>query len=270
MRMVCFLPGVTPDAVCLCMCEPSARLQWDENYRHFEKFTDDDAVTDVKQRTRPIRDVCGKTAVCVGDRCLLSPVIGENRTESAWFSHRVSTGFAASLGQPDRLFFYLRRTFTYLFQDNGDAFHPMIDVLYDGSSSMFEHANAKSGAFQMWAAKQREKTFHSAWMNYQHACFVPITNFEQQITPETVTEISTTGSMFDVKSSKSFYKLFSESRELQRVGNGGVSGTLLVMTSANDIGIPPFLPRWSQKKIMVYVATRDFDHLMQLLQSPPQ
>lgn len=265
MRMVCFLPSVSTERACEFIADVALRKSWDENYGSFEKEYEGPVVANaVIPYSRPIEMVAGKVGVCEGNACKLEPNVVKTLTDSNFYAHRVRTGFAGHFGIADRLFFYKRNTFTYA-PRNPLCASPMVDILYHGNSSMIKDKEESGGDTSRWIKKVKsEGKFEPAFMNYQHVVLVPIADAQRQLFKhaDTFDSLATTGSMFDETSSKKLYDLTKQSGSIVEDGCTGVSGTLLIMTSANEVGVPRFIPLWSQKRISARVTLKAYESLL--------
>ncbi|EPY25885.1 hypothetical protein STCU_06428 [Strigomonas culicis] len=265
MRMICFLPSVSTPKVAEYIADINLRKSWDENYGSFEKEKDDPIVqSTIIPYARPIEAVAGHFGVCEGDACKLEPNVQQRLVDSNFYAHRVRTGFADYFGIADRLFFYKRNTYLYVPRSRPDA-APMVDILYDGNTRLVRAMEASGDATSRWIERVRDEGhFEPAFMNYQHVVLVPIADAERQLfaNSDTLKALATSGSMFDEMSSKRLYRIAKSTAAASEGEAVGVKGTLLIMTSANEVGVPRFIPLWSQKRISARVTLKAYEHLL--------
>lgn len=268
MRLVGFFPGATSTSVFHHLTDLTLRQKWDTNYRAFERFEGNDTPSrHMKELSRPLFSAVRTARQCEGDVCRLVPDTRADIIDSGFFFHRVGSRLLERLGVTDRFFAYERVSWEYSSVAPIIAPVRMYDVLYHGVCPTTGEQGPLAAAQQWWMHNEKRKPAVPVAVHYQHILLLPIANFDQQVTnrPGAFSEITRLGSMADTSSTETAYRIFRESVKLAANGETGLEGTLLVMTSANEAGVPKQLPRFAQKKIASVVGHQAYGELMKAL-----
>lgn len=274
-RIVGFFPGISSTTVYEHLTNVPLRRGWDCNYTNFEQFSGKCLCTlaNVDALRRPFAAVAKVRPWCSGDVCTLAPdVAGFVLDDHGWFTHRVGGPLLRRFGLADRLFQYERLSYAYydgegapaMYRDTATA-SKMYDVLFSGSKCTRETASTASPALRAWFEGNREAVpCEEVDVNFQHILLVPIADAKAQLFRDSdqLRSLCTMGSMIDVASTKLVYDVWRDTQ--QRVSDGAVSspGTLLIMSSANNVGIPALLPRWAQKTILSTMSHKAYGNLL--------
>lgn len=274
-RIVGFFPGVPSKTVYEHLTNVTLRRGWDCNYTNFEQFSGEcpSTLAEVDPLRRPLAAVAKMRPCCSGDVCTLVPdVAGVVLDDHGWFTHRVGGPLLRRFGLADRLFQYERLSYAYCFAESAAVMSrdattasKMYDVLYSGSKRTREVASTAAPSLRAWLQANREAVpCAEVDMNFQHILLLPIADAEAQLfrNSDQLRSLCTMGSMFDMTSTKLVYNVWKDTQ--QRVLDGTVSspGTLLVMSSANNVGIPALLPRWAQKTILSTMSHKAYGSLL--------
>ncbi|KAH9577493.1 hypothetical protein LSM04_006843 [Trypanosoma melophagium] len=271
MRVVGFLPDVNPEEVFECMTDLQRRKEWDHNYHMFRKW-DDSSEKNIKKCLnaveRPIEMVAKKSSVCQNDCCVLVPDIRRSVVDYGWFAHRVGHKLLEQFGIADRLFVYERSSVCYkpLNIDSMNASLKMYDVLYSGTDEVVNESNNQSEGFAEWlhlCEKEHEATRVS--VNYQHIIILPIADAASQLWLNPM-PLSFGGSMVDKKSTKVVYDTFMNSVRLHKETKR-LDGTLMIMTSANDVQIPSSVPMWAQRMLASFFSNHAHREMLKAIRS---
>ncbi|CCW69442.1 unnamed protein product [Phytomonas sp. Hart1] len=245
---------------------------------------------------RPIHFLSNKTTPCYdGGISKLVSYVESRAVDRGWFCHTVGSPSLSRLGLAPRLFLYERTSNQYYFADSGmvpnDASDPkyeafckqspllVYDILYTGTSRDTELATRSCSALQEWIKAIKKGIFNKVdvELNYQHILLLPIIDYEQQILSDPhflVKQLSESGSINDEKATQTMYEIFKESSQIladaQTVNSftsewkklGGKSGVLLLITSANNVGIPQSLPQFVQTAFVTAVTKQAYQNLM--------
>ncbi|KEG08827.1 hypothetical protein DQ04_06371000 [Trypanosoma grayi] len=274
MRIVGFFPDVLPEEVFEFMTDLHLRRQWDRNYHMFCKWNDNDnkdsaesgAVNHLETTERPIEMVAKKTPLCRGDCCLLAPDVARDTVDQGWFAHRVGHSLLDKFGIADRLFVYQRRSVSYTKRDHGPKPLKMYDVLYSGTDEAVEMTREQSKSFHKWlylCEKEREAARVS--VNYQHILILPIADAASQLWANPL-PLSCGGSMVDGETTKIVYDTFINTVRLQKETNK-LDGTLMIMTSANDVQIPRSVPMWAQRMLAAFFSNHAYREMLKAIRS---
>ncbi|CAC9510900.1 protein of unknown function - conserved [Leishmania donovani] len=278
-RIVGFFPGVASKTVYEHLTNVTLRRGWDCNYTNFEQFSGKcpSTLAEVDALQRPFAAVANVRPCCSGDVCTLVPdVAGVVLDDHGWFTHRVGGPLLRRFGLADRLFQYERLTYEYYFGEGAAVTSTgaataskMYDVLFSGSKRTREAASTAAPPLRAWLQANREAVpCEEVDMNFQHILLVPIADAEAQLfrNSDQLRSLCTMGSMIDVTSTKLVYDVWKDTQ--QRVLDGAASspGTLLIMSSANNVGIPALLPRWAQKTILSTMSHKAYGYLLKACQ----
>ncbi|RNF05445.1 hypothetical protein TraAM80_04545 [Trypanosoma rangeli] len=256
MRVVGFFPDALPEEIFRFMTDLQLRRRWDHNYHMFCKWDPPVTVTAPESMTavkRPIETVAKKTPICRGDTCRLVPDIEEEVLEQGWFAHRVGHSLLEKFGMADRLFAYQRRSVCYT--KSGCASSPLklYDVLYSGSGETVKKAAEQSEPFATWLHScESEQEATRVSVNYQHILIIPIADAAIQLWADPL-PFSFAGSMVDERTTKLIYDAFMASERLHRETRR-LDGTLMIMTSANDVQMPSGVPMWTQRMLATFFS----------------
>ncbi|RNF18625.1 uncharacterized protein Tco025E_04399 [Trypanosoma conorhini] len=256
MRVVGFFPDALPEEVFKFMTDLQLRRKWDRNYHMFCKWdpparsSAPESLTAVK---RPIEMVAKKTPICSDDTCLLVPDIAEVVLEHGWFAHRVGHALLERFGIADRLFAYERRSVCYTRPDCAASPLKLYDVLYSGSGEAVEKAAGQSEPFASWLHScESEQEATRVSVNYQHILILPIADAAVQLWADPL-RFSFGGSMVDRKTTRAIYDTFMNSVRLHEETKR-LDGTLMIMTSANDVQMPSGVPMWAQRMLAAFFS----------------
>ncbi|ORC93855.1 uncharacterized protein TM35_000017320 [Trypanosoma theileri] len=271
MRVVGFLPDVLPEEVFECMTDLQRRKEWDHNYHMFRKW-DDSTETKVlnclNTVERPIEMVAKKNPICQNNCCVLIPDIRRSVIDYGWFAHRVGHKLLEQFGIADRLFVYERSSVCYtpLNVDTTNTSLKMYDVLYSGTDEAVNESNDQSEKFAEWlnlCEKEHDATRVS--VNYQHILILPIADAASQLWSNPM-PLSFGGSMVDKKSTKLVYDAFMNSVRLHKETKR-LDGTLMIMTSANDVQIPSSVPMWAQRMMASFFSNHAYREMLKAIRS---
>lgn len=256
MRIVGFFPGILPSTLFELLTDREYRLKWDFNYRMFEGFLGGQTPV---ERVFPLRQRGDSTSDSI-------PHVVTS-LNSGWFAHRVGSALLSSLGIGGRQFLYFRRNYQVKFLSKDprgvfSAYH----AVYDGCDQTIEKA-IEDQQLSTWVKAHKEATtaVHSK-MNYQHIVLLPVGDAENQIfskNAESFSHVCRCGSIFDFDTFHKFLSFSSDSlSQAQNQRLNHPQGTLCVITSVNDIYVPPSIPKWVQKKIASSLTVKIYDALM--------
>ncbi|KAG5486787.1 hypothetical protein LSCM4_06252 [Leishmania orientalis] len=276
MRIVGFFPGVPTSSVYKHLTNVALRCRWDSNYTHFEQFLGKCPATLAKAEDlrRPFAAVAKKRAHCSGDVCTLVPDVVSATLDGGWFSHRVGGPLMRRFGLADRLFQYERHTYAYSFCKDavtmpGDTARTttVYDILFSGSKRAREAAAIEAPLLGAWLRANRDAVAcEEVNVNFQHIALIPIADAESQLFADSnqLRQLCRMGSMLDTSSTKLVYDLWKSSHERFSRGAASSPGTLLVMTSANDVSVPALLPRWAQNTIVATMSRKAYSQLLKV------
>lgn len=256
MRIVGFFPGILPSTLHELLTDRKHRLKWDFNYRMFDGFV---GAQEPPDRVLPKLQRCGGNT---GDIPYTAIDV-----HKGWFTHRVGSTVLRNLGIEGRHFLYFRRSYRLriLSKELSNEFS-MFQTIYDGCDQTIEKA-MEDVDFRGWVKAHREATtaIHSS-MNYQHIALLPVADPDIQIfgqdTPDLL-HLSNSGSMFDEETFSKFVSFTADSLSLaKRQGKKEPQGTLCIITSVNDIHVPPSVPNWLQKRIASSLTVKIYETLM--------
>ncbi|KPI82724.1 hypothetical protein ABL78_8262 [Leptomonas seymouri] len=270
MRLVGLFPGVSTDKLYHYLTNRQKRLAWDTNYSFYESFNGDccGSLKDPSLQ-RPMAAVAKKRPRCEGDVCTLVPDVSSSTFDHNWFCHGVGSPSLRRFGLADRLFQYERLSTAFRFAK--DPAHPSscvltaYDIIFSGSRRARDAAAAASPALASWLQARRSSgDVEGVDINFQHIVLIPIADAHDQLLaqPEQLYRLCTMGSVLDTKTAKLVYDVFKESQTRTEQGRASLAGSLLVMTSANNVRVPAFLPLWVQKKISGSVSRKAYGNLM--------
>ncbi|KAG5473939.1 hypothetical protein LSCM1_04575 [Leishmania martiniquensis] len=273
MRIVGFFPGVSTSSVYEHLTNVSLRRAWDVNYTHFEQFAGKCPTTlgNVDELRRPLAAVAKTRAKCSGDVCTLVPDVTSVELDNGWFSHRVGGALMRRFGLADRLFQYERHSYAHSLGTssptsvNAAPTPQMYDVLFSGSKRAREKAAIEAPQLGAWLRANRDAVAcEEVNMNFQHILLIPIADAPAQLfgNSEQLRQLCIMGSMLDLKSTKLVYDVWKKTHEQVLRGTDSFPGTLLVMTSANDVSVPAFFPRWAQKTILATMSRKAYGLLL--------
>ncbi|CAJ1005463.1 hypothetical protein Q4I28_000783 [Leishmania naiffi] len=274
MRVVGFFPGVPTSTVYEYLTNVTLRRGWDCNYTHFEQFAGNcpSTLPDSEMLRRPLATVAKKFYQCCGDECTLIPDVADVMLDHGWFCHRVGGSVLRRFGLADRLFQYERLSYAYGFRESAADMSggvgistKMYDIIFSGSKRAREEASAAAPSLSDWIQANREAVpCEEVDMNFQHVVLVPIAEAKAQLfcNSDQLRQLCTMGSMLDVRSTKLVYDVWKDTQSRTTRGTALLPGTLLIITSASNVGIPPLLPRWAQKTIMGTISRKAYDHLL--------
>lgn len=273
MRLVGLFPGVSTDVLHRHLTDLRLRLAWDTNYTFFERFPGEFCGTlQGSLLQRPLAAVAKKRRHCEGDVCTLVPDISSSTFDHGWFCHGVGSSSLRRFGLVDRLFQYERLSHAFHFTADTDVTPAtaattltMYDILFSGSKTAREAAGAASPPLAAWLKARRSRgDCEGVDVNFQHILLLPIADANAQILerPEQLQRLCTMGSVLDVQTAKLVYSVFKDSQERTNNGQASLPASLLVMTSANNVSVPVFLPLWMQKKISGSVSRKAYGNLM--------
>lgn len=293
LRLVGFFPGVTSAQVLDHVSDIDKRLTWDRNYQLFRAFPGEESCNGVNDRTtgsddslcRPMQRVAKRRPLCTNGECRLLPDVLSTQISKTWMCHRVGSRFLTKLGLLPRLFVYERSIWSHApnaalesVNPNGSSLNPppfssslpaLYDVLYNGSRAAVTYGKEHTAGLKAWLEEPDTASVQSVAvdMNYQHLLLLPIANYQKQLVeqPEQLNALARSGSQLDTASTTRLYQVYQESLALFS-HNGtspsvadrnshprDLSGTLLIMTSANDAAAPQllrFVERRAAEKIL--------------------
>ncbi|KAH8614177.1 hypothetical protein ERJ75_000716100 [Trypanosoma vivax] len=251
LRLIGFIPNVLPDEVFSHMTDVELRQRWDRNYTMFSRWDgggNDKVIDELSQIERPIGAVAEKVRICDGDSCSFLPDITSRVVDWGWFAHGVGSSLMDRFGIAERMFVYERGSFCY--EKRGcDAGAPrMYDVLYKGTTDEVERNSTLSESFAQWLrqCESGRKTARVS-INYQHVLIIPIADAVTQLW-RTPNLLLYGGSVVDEPSTRAIYETYAESVRLHASSNK-LDGTLIIMTSANDVQMPKHIPMWAQRML---------------------
>ncbi|GET90584.1 hypothetical protein, conserved [Leishmania tarentolae] len=274
-RIVAFFPGVSSSIVYEHLTNVPLRRGWDCNYTNFEQFPGNcpSTLSEAHAPRRPFEAVAKMHPCCSGDVCTLVPDVASVVLDDyGWFTHRVGGPLLRRFGLADRLFQYERISYAYNFgkgaaikSGESSTANKMYDVLFSGSKRTREAASIAAPPLRAWLQANREAVpCEEVDVNFQHILLMPIADAEAQMfrNPDRLRALCTMGSMLDEVSTKLVYDMWKDTQ--QRVSDGAAPspGTLLVMTSANNVGIPGLLPRWAQRTILSTMSHKAYSLLL--------
>lgn len=265
MRLVGFFPGVSTDTLYRHLTDLQLRLAWDTNYTFYEAFTGkfDGSLREAALQ-RPMAAVARKRPNCEGDVCTLVPDVEGTFLDHGWFGHGVGSASLRRFGLVDRLFQYERLSHAFRLTTDASPL-TMYDIVFSGSRRTREAAAAASPGLASWLQARRScGDCEGVDVNFQHIALVPIADAAAQLTnhPEQLQRLCTMGSMLDEATAKLVYGVLKDSQHRTERGEAALPGTLLVMTSANNVRVPTFLPVWMQKKISGSLSRKAYGQLM--------
>lgn len=278
LRAVGYFPGATPEDILVRMIDPPSRLQWDRNYVFFEAFPEADTVPVLCHALRPFRRAVPRTTVCSDGACrLVFQDVHRTLEERGWLAHKVGNKLLHKVGLSDRLMTYERRTFGYSV-DAASVGVSMYDVVYNGSRETVRQATSASPAYARWLARiAGEGSCSLCDVNYQHLMLLPIVDAGEQLVrqPDTLRSICVSGSLVDVGSTKLLYDFIKQGAAMSAERRGvaaetELAGTLLLMTSANNIEVPKALPAWFQTRVMNMTSAQAYGYLASDLKNAPK
>ncbi|KPA80726.1 putative mitochondrial hypothetical protein [Leptomonas pyrrhocoris] len=270
MRLVGLFPGVSTDTLYHYLTGLQTRPAWDANYTFYERFNG--ACRGTLQHPslqRPMAAVAKKRPHCEGDVCTLVPDISSSIVDHDWFCHGVGSPSLRRFGLVDRLFQYERLTTVFRFAADAEAVPAgalaVYDILFSGSRRARDRAAADSPALAAWLqTKRRCDDVEGVDVNFQQITLIPIADAHDQLLarPEQLHWLCTMGSVMDDKAAKLVYNVFKDTQTRSEQGKASLPGSLLVMTSANNVHVPKLFPLWMQKKISGAVSRKAYGQLM--------
>lgn len=283
MRLVGLFPGVTTEAVYRHLTDLQARPAWDSNYTFYERFDGSfDGTLQASSLQRPMALVAKKRPHCEGDVCSLIPDVSSRAFDHHWFCHGVGSAALQRVGLVDRLFQYerLSRAFTFA-PDPAESAPPppspsastlppatsltVYDILFSGSKRARAAAAAASPALGAWLQARRDSdACEGVDVNFQHIVLIPIADANEQLLkqPEQLHRLCTMGSVTSTEAAKAVYGVFKDTKVRCEQGKAPHPACLLVMTSANNVSVPKYLPSWMQRKISASVSRKAYGQLM--------
>ncbi|KAK7200208.1 hypothetical protein NESM_000072200 [Novymonas esmeraldas] len=276
MRIVGFFPAVATSTVHDHLTNVELRRRWDANYTHFARFdgTRPPVVLEsVPTVRRPLAAVARRRPQCSGDVCTLVPDVSTAALDDGWFCHRVGGALLRRFGLADRLFQYERISFVHRFDggradtaETGGGAAAMYDVLFCGSKRARAAATSMAPPLGAWLQENRSASpCEEVDVNFQHVVLIPIADAAEQLFADAaqLRRLCTMGSLLDETSSKLVYSVFKDTTERAARGAAPQPGTLLVMTSANKVGVPPLLPRWVQATVSSTMSRKAYGRLLE-------
>lgn len=257
MRIVGFFPHIHPSTLFELVTDRERRRHWDYNYLMFDHF--------VGSQEPPERVLSSsKYENYRGDCC---PHAVTSMNNNGWFTHRVGSFFLDSLGVASRQFLYFRRSYQFRLSTKDPHQHfSLFHIIYDGSDQTIDNALG-DGELTNWVEKHRQATtaIHSK-MNYQHIALLPVADMDSQLYGENAESfrlLSNSGSIFDRDMFCRALTLSSDSLSLaKKQKENQLSGTLCIITSVNDIYVPPSIPKMVQRKMASSMTVKVYNTLM--------
>lgn len=239
MRIVSIFPKIHPETIYDLLTDCTLRLQWDTNYMMFEKLN-----STLKHDIKVPIDI-------------FTPFFKTTILGGSWFQHCVGSAFLSKIGVENRQFLYYRWCVRHeIPRQYPDKFLKGFTIIYDGSEK-------RRMAVLKPDEEQKTSPAHiQCNMNYQHIVLLPISDINAQISDRSFTDIEQSGSFLHVNSISSLCDLFRKSCEKRKTTSYGQEGTLFMITSVNDIGVPRGLPKWAEKKVSSLISTKVYNNLM--------
>ncbi|EKF33698.1 hypothetical protein MOQ_002435 [Trypanosoma cruzi marinkellei] len=269
MRVVGFFPDALPEEIFNFMTDLYLRRKWDRNYHMFRKWdcsAEQSAPETLNSVKRPIEMVAKKRPMCQNDVCLLVPDIKEEVVDHGWFAHRVGHSLLDRFGIADRFFAYQRRSVCYTKLGSDASLLKVYDVLYSGSGETVKKATEQSEPLAEWlhlCESEQEATRVS--VNYQHILIIPIADAASQLWADPL-RLAFGGSMVDGKTTKIVYDEFMDSIRLY-AETKKLDGTLMIMTSANDVQMPSGVPMWAQRMLATFFSNYAHREMLKAIRS---
>lgn len=273
MRIVAFFPHIQPRTLFSLLTDRELRLQWDFNYRYFETFPGRTVMdTKASPNLEALQgELCSSSTTSHqrNDTSLQKEGNNSFLINKGWFTHRVGSEFLNRLGVEDRLFLYYRWCFCHSFPTVSDPRVHMYTVLYDGSRATCERESQEgTNDFLKWRRGNKNdgsKAILSS-MNYQHITLLPVADANAQLVGVTgkLHELATTGSFLNPLSNKSLSSFLKDSHMINTnvCGSRNTDGTLFIISSVNDVGLPRLIPQWVQSKLTSAISLKVYGALM--------
>lgn len=257
MRIVGFFPHIHPSTLYELVTDRERRLHWDSHYLMFDNF--------IGSQEPPDRVL--SSPKCEDYRADCCPHVITTMNNNGWFTHRVGSFFLDSLGIATRQFLYFRRSYQFrlLSKDLRQHFS-LFHIIYDGCDQTIEKA-LEDGELTSWVEKNQKSTtvVHSK-MNYQHIALLPVADMDAQLYGENAESfrlLSNSGSIFDRDMFCNALAFSSDSLSLaEKQKENQLSGTLCIITSANDVHIPFSIPKMVQRKMASSMTVKVYNTLM--------
>lgn len=264
-RVVVFFPKGDVDTIFSYVTDCSLRLKWDFNYRSFEELPKGN-----KDSCTPKQEGLWESGI------EKLPETSTLLVNDGWLAHRVGCSGFARFGVEDRLFVYYRWCYCHIYSplfESRKKQYKFYNIIYDGSDKMKKMYSENSDCLAWVKSHEINCSCVNCSMNYQHIVLLPVDDANAQLSSKSsiFSSILGSGSVLSRDTAEKYISFLAEPSVSDKTKcKAKIEGTLLMITSVNDVGVPAVLPLWVEKKISSQVSVRVFKSLLQHALLHPQ